>query len=496
MIRAYSVDSVRAAEQELMATLHEGELMLRAARGLAEVVRSRAAQQGGRTVAVLVGGGNNGGDGLFAAVDLAGDHRVQILYVGEEIHHDGATAARAAHVPMIGLERSNSTLPAEVVEVLAGADIVLDALFGIGGRAGLSGAMRALVEGIDDDSYVVAVDLPSGVDPSGHRIGAGAVFADETVTFGVAKPVHLLPVTEPAVGVLTVVDIGLQMEHVTAAVERMDHDDAAAMWPVPNPRDHKYTRGVVGVIAGSDSFPGAAILATTSAVESGAGMVRYTGPAQATARVIDAVPESVPATGRVQAWVLGPGVDPDATDEGAREQVEAITVALESDDPCVVDAGALALFDYPRNAPTLLTPHAGELARLLTNWPGHEEVTREQVEAAPVAYTHAAAQVSGACVLLKGASTVVAVADEGMPIRIASSAPAWLATAGAGDVLAGLCGTLLAGGLSPRDAGSLAALVHGIAADDANPGGPVRALKVARAIPTTVARLLKPQMRR
>ncbi|MGB3185433.1 MAG: NAD(P)H-hydrate epimerase [Ornithinimicrobium sp.] len=490
MIRAYSVDSVRAAEQELMASLQEGELMLRAARGLAEVVRSRAAQQGGRTVAVLVGGGNNGGDGLFAAVDLAGDHRVQILYVGEEIHHDGSTAARAAHVPLIGLERSNTTLPPEAVEVLAGADIVLDALTGIGGRAGLSGAMRALVESIDDDSYLVAADLPSGVDPSGHRIGAGAVFADETVTLGVAKPVHLLPVTEPAVGLLTVVDIGLQMDDVTAAVERMEHDDVASMWPVPSARDQKYTRGVVGIIAGSDTFPGAAILATTSAVESGAGMVRYTGPAQATAHVIAAAPEAVPASGRVQAWVLGPGVDPEATDEAGRVQVAAITEALESDDPCVVDAGALALFDYPRNAPTLLTPHAGELAVFLTNWPGHEEVTREQVEAAPVAYAHAAAQASGATMLLKGASTVVAVPDEGMPIRIASSAPAWLATAGAGDVLAGLCGTLLAAGLSPRDAGSLAALVHGIAADDANPGGPLRALRVARAIPTTVARLL------
>lgn len=491
MIRAYSVDAVRSAEQELMDTLHEGELMLRAARGLADVVRSRATQHQAHTIAVLVGSGNNGGDGLFAAVDLAGDHRVHILYVGEEIHRDAETAARAAHVPMVGLERSNATLPSEAVEVLASSEIVLDALTGIGGRAGLSGAMRALVEAIDDDSYVIAVDVPSGVDPSGHHVGAGAVFADETVTFGVAKPAHLLPVTEPAVGLLTVVDIGLDLADVTAAVERMEHDDAADLWPVPSTQDHKYTRGVVGVVAGSDTFPGAAVLATSSAVEAGAGMVRYVGPSIATTQVIAAAPEVVPASGRVQAWVLGPGVDADSVEPSGREQVAAITAALESDDPCVVDAGALALFDYPRNAPTLLTPHAGELAKLLTNWPGHEEVTREQVEGAPVAYAHAAAQVSGACVLLKGASTVVAVPEDGVPIRIASSAPAWLATAGAGDVLAGLCGTLLAAGLSPRDAGSLAALVHGVAADDANPGGPVRALSVARAIPGTVARLLR-----
>ncbi|MGB3827638.1 MAG: ADP/ATP-dependent (S)-NAD(P)H-hydrate dehydratase, partial [Ornithinimicrobium sp.] len=164
---------------------------------------------------------------------------------------------------------------------------------------------------------------------------------------------------------------------------------------------------------------------------------------------------------------------------------------IESDDPCVIDAGALALFDYPRPAPTLLTPHAGELARLLTHWPGHQEVSREQVEADPVAWAHAAAHETSATVLLKGATTVIADPVEGVPIRVVASAPPWLATAGAGDVLAGLCGTLLAAGLSPRDAGSLAALVHGVAAHDANPGGPIRALRVARGIPKTVATLLQ-----
>ncbi|CAN5479860.1 bifunctional ADP-dependent NAD(P)H-hydrate dehydratase/NAD(P)H-hydrate epimerase [soil metagenome] len=497
MIRAYSVEAVRAAEAELMATLHEGELMLRAARGLADLVRSRAAHRQASAVAVLVGPGNNGGDGLFAAVDLAGDHQVSILYVGEEIHPDGHAAARAAHLPLIGLERSNVDLPTEALEVLDGAGIVVDALTGIGGRAGLSGAMRALVEHIDNDSYVIAVDLPSGVDPSGHRIGAGAVFADETVTFGVAKPVHLLPVTEPAVGALTVIDIGLDVPGV-AAVELMEHDDVAGMWPRPGAVDHKYSRGVVGIIAGSADFPGAAVLATVAAVESGAGLVRYLGPPAATAHVVAAAPEAVPAAGRVQAWVLGPGIDAQASASGGESgdgksevsQADRICETMESGDACVLDAGALTFFDYPRSAPTLLTPHAGELARLLTAWPGHEEVTRAQVEAAPVAWAHAAAHVTGATVLLKGASTVIASPEQNLPIRIAASAPAWLATAGAGDVLAGLCGTLLAAGLSPRDAGSLAALVHGVAAHDANPGGPVRASTVARAIPGTVARLL------
>ncbi|MGC1207043.1 MAG: NAD(P)H-hydrate dehydratase [Ornithinimicrobium sp.] len=490
MICGYAVADVRAAEAELMAGLHEGELMLRAARGLADVTRARAQQFEAKNVVVLVGPGNNGGDGLFAAVDLAGDHGIHVIYVGEDIHPDGRKAVEAAHIPLIGLERSNSDLPGEVLVALAEAHIVLDALVGIGGRAGLTGAMAALVGAISDESYVLAVDLPSGVDPSGHRIGAAAVFADETVTFGVAKPVHLLPNTEPAVGLLTVVDIGLTVS-ASPAVERMEHDDAADLWPVPTARDHKYSRGVLGIIAGSESFPGAAVLTTTAAVESGAGLVRYVGPPTATRFVVQAVPEAVPAEGRVQAWVLGPGVDPDDGGVTARGQIDRICRAIESDDPCVIDAGALALFDYPRPAPTLLTPHAGELARLLTNWPGHQEVTRAQVEADPVAWAHAAAHETSATVLLKGATTVIADPGENVPIRVAGSAPPWLATAGAGDVLAGLCGTLLAAGLSPRDAGSLAALVHGVAAHDSNPGGPVRALNVARGIPGTVARLLQ-----
>ncbi len=490
MIRAYAVADVRAAEAELMATLHEGELMLRAARGLAEVVRTRARKFNASTVVVLVGGGNNGGDGLFAAADLAGDHQVTVVHVGEEVHPDGRKAVEAAHLPLIGLERSNQDLPREVVDALSGAHIVIDALMGIGGRAGLAGAMGTLVDHIADDSYVIAVDVPSGVDPSGHRIGAHAVFADETVTFGVAKPIHVLPNTEPAVGLLTMVDIGLVVS-APAAVERMEHDDAADLWPVPKARDHKYSRGVVGIIAGSDSFPGAAVLATTAAVESGAGMVRYLGPPIATQFVLQATPEAVPAHGRVQAWVLGPGVDPEDTDAAAREQIDRICRAIESEDPCVIDAGALALFDYPRPASTLLTPHAGELARLLSNWPGHHEVSRKEVEADPVAWAQAAAHETSATVLLKGATTVIADPHSGMPIRVVASAPPWLATAGTGDVLAGLCGALLAAGLSPRNAAALAALVHGVAAHDANPGGPIRARDVASGIPKTVARLLQ-----
>lgn len=170
-------------------------------------------------------------------------------------------------------------------------------------------------------------------------------------------------------------------------------------------------------------------------------------------------------------------------------QAEAIEEALASDLPLVLDAGGLDLLADTdplrrRGKPTLLTPHAGECARMLG-------VSREEVEADPIGHASSLAAHTGATVLLKGAVTVIASPDPDEPLRTQADAPAWLATAGAGDVLSGLLGTLLAAGLPPAQAGALGALVHGVAADDANPGGPVRALAVAHEIPRTVARLLR-----
>jgi NAD(P)H-hydrate repair Nnr-like enzyme with NAD(P)H-hydrate dehydratase domain len=161
--------------------------------------------------------------------------------------------------------------------------------------------------------------------------------------------------------------------------------------------------------------------------------------------------------------------------------------ALASELPVVVDAGGLDLLDGPRSAPTLLTPHAGEAARLLTRLTD-TDVTREAVEADPVGAARRIAELTHATVLLKGSTTLV-VGPAG-PVRSQADAPSWLATAGTGDVLAGLLGMLLAAGLSPLDAGSLGALVHGLAADRASAGGPLRALNVAHAIPGTVRELL------
>ncbi|HMM93503.1 NAD(P)H-hydrate dehydratase [Phycicoccus sp.] len=483
MIAGWSTEDVYAAEEALMATLDDGELMARAVEGLAAVAAARLEERGGRTVAALVGPGNNGADALFAAARLAEAGWNAVALHHETVHPGAAAGARAAGVVVTTDPRA-----------LAEADVVLDGVLGIGARPGLPDWARAWVAAVPDAAHVVAVDLPSGQDPAGVVFDPAGVIADETVTFSVAKPVHLLPPTEQACGVLTVVDIGLEVA-TDPVVRRLDHDDVARRWPVPVPSDDKYSRGVVGVVAGGESYTGAALLCTTAAVEAGAGMVRYVGTPTPSGLVRAHVPEVTHGVGRVQAWVVGPGLDTTSRAAGSKAQLDAARAALAGQEPVVVDAGGLDLLDDDvlrgrRGRVTLLTPHAGECARLLTRLTG-EEVERADVEGAPLESARRLASVTGATVLLKGATTLVVPPEEGAPVWSQSDAPAWLATAGAGDVLAGLLGVLLAAGLRADEAGALGALVHGVAAERANPGGPVRALAVAQAVPGTVAALLR-----
>ena len=522
MIEAWSTDAVYAAERGLMATLDDGELMARAVEGLAGVAAARLEECGGEAVAALVGPGNNGADALYAVARLAEAGWNAVAVHHDTVHEGARAAAEAAGVVL-------TTDPSGLGE----ADVVLDGILGIGARAGLPAWAAGWLAALSETAHVIAVDLPSGQDPMGGELDPDGVFADETVTFSVAKPVHLLPPTEQACGLLTVVDIGLEID-ADPVVRRLDHDDVAALWPVPVVSDDKYSRGVLGVVAGGESYPGAAVLCVTTAAEAGAGMVRYVGTPTPTALVRAAVPEAVHGAGRVQAWVVGPGLDAEALGRDAEVQLGAAREALAGPEPVVVDAGGLDLLDTAvlegrSDAVTLLTPHAGECARLLTRlggvpestnssiWgqggvpestsrsfsgpggvpestnrsiSGQGEVSREQVEARPLAHARALAELTGATVLLKGATTIVVPPGEGATAWSQADAPPWLATAGAGDVLAGLLGTLLAAGLPADVAGALGALVHGVAADQANPGGPVRALAVAHGIPTAVAHLL------
>jgi hydroxyethylthiazole kinase-like uncharacterized protein yjeF len=489
MIKGFAVDDVRAVEDAAMAALPEGRLMELAARGLAEIAALRLKELDGRNVVALVGGGNNGGDALYAVSRLAkkGFHAGAVV-ASSGVHEGGLRAASRRGVAVVPGDQGTRW-----VDMVGDADLVIDGITGIGGRPGLRGEARAWVAAIPERAYILAVDLPSGTDPAGLRGSTESVFADETVTFGVPKAVHLLPATEAAVGRLTVVDIGLDFSGRVPVVERLTLEDVHRLWPVPGTSADKYSRGVLGSITGTTRYPGAGVLSVLGAIGAGAGMVRYAGPASVIALVHQMAPEAVCVEGQAQAYVLGSGMDPE--DPDASDQVTRIRSALASGAPVVVDAGALGLVGR-RATSTVLTPHAGELARLLGRLgvtpAGVDEVTRDTVNAQPIPHAQAAADALNAVVLLKGSTTlVVSPAEHGRPVRSQNDAPGWLATAGAGDVLGGVVGALLAAGLDPVDAASLGALIHGVAAHQANPDGPVRALGVAQAIPRTVAALIR-----
>ncbi|WP_263118301.1 bifunctional ADP-dependent NAD(P)H-hydrate dehydratase/NAD(P)H-hydrate epimerase [Cellulomonas sp. RIT-PI-Y] len=560
MIHGFTAAQIRAAEEPLLA--EGRPLMQHAAFGLAGAVAGELADRRGRlsgsVVVLLVGPGNNGGDTLHAGALLARRGvRVLALCTTAAPHAEGLAALRRAGGRAVlvtdGLDPTGSAdedrrvggeadaggpepiddgrhlttaalpddrhrrgrhaahpvpdLPAlwagDAAAEAATADAILDGLLGIGGRGAPRGVAAVLTtvlaqtlgdRGIDGP-LVVAVDVPSGVGvDDGALPTEGSVLpADLTVTFGGVKAGLLLPPSSAVAGTVWPVDLGLGLDDEHAAVIRLDPEDVAALWPVPGPGDHKYTRGVLGVVAGTAAYPGAAVLTVSAAARAGVGMIRYQGPERVVDAVLAARPEVVHGAGRVQAWLLGPGVDP-GDDEQAGRVRESLAAALAAGQPAVLDAGALAVLP-DRLAPwCVLTPHAGELATLLAARGAH--VDRAAVESEPLRWARRAHELTGATVLLKGATTVV-VGAQGVCFTQAD-APGWLATAGSGDVLAGLLGALLAGRAEeavddPSVVAALAAvaaLVHGRAARRANPGGPVTAMAVAEALPATVAELL------
>jgi hydroxyethylthiazole kinase-like uncharacterized protein yjeF len=343
--------------------------------------------------------------------------------------------------------------------------VVVDGIVGIGGRPGLRpDAVDALagVEGVP----IVAVDVPSGVDVDTGELEGDHVDAAVTVTFGTHKVAHLVDPAAAACGVVHLVDIGLDLPE--AAVEALQPEDVAGLLPMPDPQAHKYTRGVVGIRAGSQQYPGAGLLCVAGAATGLCGMVRYVGDDQVAERVRESRPDVV-GDGRVQAWAVGSG--------GGDGAGDALKAAVADGVPVVVDADALAHVSGPLSVPAVLTPHAGELAAMM----GAE---RSDVEARPLAHARAAAATYDAVVLLKGRHTLVAAPDG--KVRVTTTGVPWLATAGAGDVLSGLIGSLLAAGLTPYDAASVGSWLHGAAATLASRHGPIVAPAVARSIPDAV----------
>ncbi len=317
MRAAHTVEQVRAAEADLMARLPDGTLMQRAAAGLATAVIDLLGGAYGRRVLLLVGPGDNGGDALYAGAMLARrGAAVEAMLVADRAHDAGLAALRAAGGRVVGAADHRAP------------DVVVDGIVGIGGRPGLRqpalDAVRA-VAGVP----MVAVDVPSGVEVDTGRLDGPHVTADVTVTFGTHKVCHLVEPAAAACGVVQLVDIGLDLPE--AAVTALQADDVAALLPRPEPFAQKYTRGVVGVRAGSERYPGAGVLSTSGAACGLAGMVRYAGGAPDAVRARH--PEVVVGEGRVQAWVVGSGGDADAA--------EALTAALGDGVPLVVDADAL-----------------------------------------------------------------------------------------------------------------------------------------------------------
>ncbi|GAB3160263.1 NAD(P)H-hydrate epimerase [Myceligenerans halotolerans] len=550
MIEAWTADEMRAAEKPLLdagAPLMERAAWALARTAVADVARRRSAgdpprlrlagalgsdglpgpgrvrpprrggparnaAHGARAV-LLVGAGNNGGDALFAGAHLARSGiRVTAFLVAGTVHDEGLAALEAAGAEVI--TRSELRVPV-VVERAEAADVVLDGLVGVGSRGALrppsGGIVRALVESRTTAEaagtpwpWVVAVDVPSGIGVDDGSVPGPVLPADRTVTFGAHKPGLLLPPAAHLAGAVEVADVGIgaaQGPQVPGTL-RMEDADVADVLRVPGVRDHKYTRGVVGVVAGTEKYPGAGVLVTAGAVRAGAGMVRALGPTAVTDRILTRHPEVVTAGGRVQSWVLGPGIPSDGSDAGQDRRVygalAAVTGVLDAEVtggvvPAVIDAGAMAMLEHRLPEIAVLTPHARELAELMRGL-GHE-VDRADVEAEPVRWARAAQRATGATVLLKGAVTVVV--GSGATFTQAE-APAWTATAGAGDVLAGLLGALLASraddvladpALTSRVAAA-AVVLHGRAAALASGGGPVSASALADAVPRVIADVL------
>jgi hydroxyethylthiazole kinase-like uncharacterized protein yjeF len=515
---AREVAKVRAAEAELMARLPAGALMQRAATGLAAVCVQVLGHVYGARVVVLAGSGDNGGDALYAAAQLARrGTAVLAVAAGSRIHDGGAAALRAAGGRIVG--------PGDpaVGPAIDAAGLILDGVLGIGGKGGLREPAATLAAAAGGSAAtVVAVDLPSGVDADTGAVDGAAVRADVTVTFGTWKPGLLIDPGASYAGVTELVDIGLDLP--APDVVSAQAADIGVLLPSPTADSDKYRRGVLGLVSGSERYTGAAVLSAGGAIRGGAGMIRFISaqPAVDVVRqwwpetVITPLPPEPPgggnrwqdttardfleSAGRVQAWVAGPGM---GTGEDSAELLAAV---LATDLPVLVDADGLTILAehrdlLSRTAPTLITPHAGELSRLTG-------ADRADIEARRLTHARAAARSLGVTVLLKGSTTVICSppgAPWARPDRVNSTGTPWLATAGSGDVLSGLAGSLLAQGLNPPDAAAAAAFLHGVAArraaagpaDAGDPGeadelatalegAPIGAADVLRALPDAI----------
>ena len=551
---AYRAEAVARAERDLTASTDR--YMRHAAHALAlaavRELRDAVGRVAGAGVILLIGGGHNGGDALLAGAFLAGRGCAVTAALATDHPHPTAMEAaeragvRVAHEPLEACERAAA----------GGVALVIDGLTGIGATGPLRSRAAALVAPLRAAGRrgarpfrVVAVDLPSGTGVDDGAVAGPVLAADLSITFTCLKGAHLLPPAAGLCGRVEVADLGLPLPADPDAilVSRPADSELGRLLRVPGDTDHKYTRGVVGLWAGSRAYPGAAVLTASAAVRTGAGMVRLAAPQRVEDLVVAHRPEVVLASGRCQAAVIGPGTDPADIMRGAELDAVLMDLLGQHDDsysscsvspgsrPAVIDAGALLLLAERlrggvRCAPThVLTPHAGEAAALLTTLGA--SISRTEVEAAPAACALDLARLTGGTVVLKGAPTLIAgpvspAAPSGSSpefseppespessagssgpaaLRLLSvnAGPGWLATAGSGDVLAGILGAVLAAAQSEAERGgpavavsdcaALAVRLHAVAAELASgcrrpsSGRPLAALDLADQLPRACA---------
>ncbi len=457
-------EMTRADRAAVAAGIAGTTLMENAGAAIAQQIVSRWRQL---PVAVLSGPGNNGGDGFVVARLLKeAGWPVRLALLGERKRLKGDA------VHMAG--RWSGPIEPPTPAIFEGAGLILDALFGAGLTRPLEGAGRLLIEAAGEaGAPIVAVDLPSGVHGDSGVVLGTAAQATLSVTFFRRKPGHLLLPGRLLCGEVITADIGIP-EPVLAEIAPKQHENGTALWrehfPWPSLEDHKYSRGHV-IIAGGEAMTGAARLAARGAMRIGAGMVSIASPPSAAAIYAAAMPGvlvtpvarpvdfvSLLGDRRVSAILVGPGNGASVT-----TRAHALT-ALGTRQPVVLDADALNVFEGDAGAlassirgPCVLTPHEGEFARLFGDLQG------SKLERA-----RAAAALTGAIVVLKGADTIVAGPDG--TASIAANAPPTLATAGAGDVLAGMILGLMGQGMAPFAAASASVWLHGAAAGAFGPG--------------------------
>ncbi|GAA5227806.1 NAD(P)H-hydrate dehydratase [Paeniglutamicibacter antarcticus] len=449
MIPVYTGSHVRDAETPLIRDASDLRLMRQAAAALAHhgllMLKEHTGRVYGSRVVALIGPGNNGGDGLFALAALTkrGVATTAVL-LASHAHPEGMAALQRA---------GGRTAPATALEeLLVECDLLIDAGYGTGVRPGIE------LPSIPRDIPVLACDMPSGVNSDTGGAASSVIPADKTVTFGALKSGLVLGSGHLVSGRIHVVDLGLEatLPEPEAWVVQgddlellLDQDDS---WSAAG--RHKYQRGVLGLLAGSARYPGAAVLSARSAVACGLGLLRTIVPQNVAAALTTQVPEAVglgsaeltsllarnrrnerEGATRIGAWAIGPGLEDSAETRKHLDQV------LASGNPCVIDAGALAMLEPGTHRQLrILTPHAGELNALLAK--AGIRVSSRDIAADPLRWARWAAVAYDCVVLLKGSATIC-TAPDGYALIVHAATPD-LATAGSGDVLTGILGTLLA----------------------------------------------------